>query len=198
MNTQTWLPRLLAGAVFTAVLGGGSAGNLLAADSDQVRVSSEYKIKGAFIYNFTKFIRWASEAEVDSMLVVGVFASEGVVGSLESVLAEAQVAGTPIRIERQPTPGVLPPHSVLFVAADHEEEARPFLESVYGSSVLLVGESERFLARGGVISFVMHRNKVRFAVNLDGAERQGIRLSSKLLSVASEVIQRSPGKAARQ
>ena len=49
---------------------------------------------------------------------------------------------------------------------------------------LVVGELEGFVRRGGMISFVVEGDRVRLAVNPSRAEAAGLRLSSRLLSLA--------------
>jgi hypothetical protein len=56
-----------------------------------------------------------------------------------------------------------------------------------GANVLLVGEFPGFAGAGGAFQFVIEDNRVRFLINTDAAQRAGLRLSSKLLSVATVV-----------
>jgi hypothetical protein len=53
-----------------------------------------------------------------------------------------------------------------------------------GSAVLTVGEGDDFIHQGGVIAFVVDDRHVRFDINLKAATNAGLKLSSKLLSVA--------------
>ena len=50
-----------------------------------------------------------------------------------------------------------------------------------------MGETEGFLRLGGIISFALEENKVRFKINVAAAERNRLKISSKLLSVAKVV-----------
>jgi len=50
--------------------------------------------------------------------------------------------------------------------------------------VLTVGETERFTESGGIINFTREGNKIRFAISDDTAKRAGLKISSKLLSLA--------------
>jgi uncharacterized protein DUF4154 len=54
--------------------------------------------------------------------------------------------------------------------------------------VLTVGESGRFANRGGIVRFVIDGGRVRFDVNQQAAARSGVKLSSKVLQVARQVI----------
>jgi hypothetical protein len=48
-----------------------------------------------------------------------------------------------------------------------------------------VGETDRFIETGGMINFVAEGNKIRFQINEVAAESAGLKISSKLLSLAS-------------
>jgi hypothetical protein len=52
---------------------------------------------------------------------------------------------------------------------------------------LTVGENEDFAARGGGVQFTLEDNHVHFLINVDATERAGLRVSSKLLSLAHVV-----------
>ncbi|HEU5335061.1 MAG TPA: YfiR family protein, partial [Terriglobales bacterium] len=53
--------------------------------------------------------------------------------------------------------------------------------------VLTVGDSGDFLPLGGVINFVVEQDRVRFEISLAAAQRQRLKISSKLLAVARVV-----------
>ena len=53
--------------------------------------------------------------------------------------------------------------------------------------VLTVSELPGFAKHGGMVGFVIDRGKVRLEVNLAAVRRSRLRMSSKLLEVASEV-----------
>ena len=50
--------------------------------------------------------------------------------------------------------------------------------------MLWVGESERYVERGGAIGFFLDGQKVRFEINPKAARRAGLTVSSRLLRVA--------------
>ena len=49
------------------------------------------------------------------------------------------------------------------------------------TGILLIGKENRFTKNGGAIQFVYRKNRLRFIVNQDNANRQGIDLSSELI-----------------
>jgi hypothetical protein len=50
--------------------------------------------------------------------------------------------------------------------------------------VLTVGEEATFIAGGGIINLTLSDARVRVEINPDAAARAGLRISSKLLSLA--------------
>jgi len=62
-----------------------------------------------------------------------------------------------------------------------------------GSSTLTVGEAEGFAVLGGIINLTVEGNKVHFEVNRLAADRAGLRISSRLLSLAKIVTERNHG-----
>ncbi len=61
---------------------------------------------------------------------------------------------------------------------------RAVLDAVQKESVLTVGESEGFVASGGVIEFSVEESKVRMEISAEAAKRAGLHISAKLLSLA--------------
>ena len=61
------------------------------------------------------------------------------------------------------------------------------VDEMKGASILTVGDGEDFARGGGVIGLFIEDGRMRFAINSDAAQRAGLRLSSKLLSLAKIV-----------
>jgi len=57
---------------------------------------------------------------------------------------------------------------------------------VKGESVLTVGESEGFIASGGIVEFRVEDSKVRMEINAESAKRAGLHVSAKLLSLSQK------------
>lgn len=58
------------------------------------------------------------------------------------------------------------------------------LSTLKGASVLTVGETAQFAARGGMIQFSLEEKQVRFEVNLEAASQADMKISSRLLVLA--------------
>jgi YfiR/HmsC-like len=75
----------------------------------------------------------------------------------------------------------------VFVSRETWRAQRELLESLRTKGLLTVGETDEFAQEGGVIGFVIQEEAVRFVVNADARDRAGLRISSRMLSLAAAV-----------
>ena len=73
--------------------------------------------------------------------------------------------------------------------ADESAAARlhQVAKALQDRSILTISDAEGAVERGIVIGFVQIDSRLRFEVNADAAERSGLKLSSRLLTVALRV-----------
>jgi hypothetical protein len=71
---------------------------------------------------------------------------------------------------------------ILYISATTQERREYLLGRLRDENVLTV--SDKSALPGGIVSFVIQENKVRFEIDAEAAERAGLKLSSKLLALA--------------
>ena len=81
---------------------------------------------------------------------------------------------------------------MVFIPATEKDQANKIVRGLKGSSTLTVGETEGFAGLGGIINLTVEGNKVHFEVNQLAAQRAGLKISSKLLSLAKIVTDNLP------
>ncbi len=153
---------------------------------------TEYQVKAAFLYNFTKFVEWPPRhfAAAESPITIGVLGADPFNGGLEAVVRGRRVGARPLVIRLLPA-ATAAAVDVLFVPAGQEALLdRATLASLGEAGVLTVGESPEFGALGGMINLVIEEHKVRFEINQAAAERGGLKLSAQLLKLATTVRRR--------
>jgi hypothetical protein len=146
----------------------------------------EYNVKAAFLFNFTKFVDWPADSFADEKapFQLCVLGEDPFGGSLDDVVANETVSGRPIVVRRLPR-GTDPRFcQILFLGRTERERQAEVLAGLRGAPVLTVGESDRFLADGGLIRFFLDARKVRFEIHLPNVERTPLKISSKLLRLA--------------
>jgi hypothetical protein len=149
------------------------------------------EIKAGFLFNFTKFVEWPREAFADANAPIVL----GIVGTnpFGSLLTEATLGKTVngrAVIERQfKAEGDLRTCQILFVSPSENRGTAQILERLKGTSVLTVGEGDRFTQAGGMIAFVVEGNKVRLLINLEASTEAHLKISAQVIAVARIVVQ---------
>jgi hypothetical protein len=150
---------------------------------------SEYQVKAAFLYNFTKFVEWPAEAFKDpnAPIIIGVVGEDPFGSILDQIVSGKTVNGRRLVIKRVSEARGLKTCHVLFISSSERNRLSPIIGSLNGSSVLTIGDMERFAQQGGMINLFIDEGKVRFEINVGVAERARLKISSKLLSLARVV-----------
>lgn len=149
---------------------------------------SEYLIKAAFLYNFTRFIDWPAAAltEIAPSLRLCILGEDPFGEALDSIRGKS-VKGKELVVERLSSPTNLRRCQVLFISGSERPRLPQVLGAVKDLHVLTVGEMAGFAQAGGVINFVTAENRIRLEINPEAARRAGLAISSKLLSLATVV-----------
>jgi hypothetical protein len=145
----------------------------------------EYELKAAFLYNFVKFVEWPPDAFAGprSPLTICVYGDDPFGSSLDAAVGGESLGERSLLVQR-PAFDELRDCRVLFVSRSERQRMPEVLSEVEGAPVLTVGDTDGFLRAGGIINFVLEENKVRFLINLEAAERNQLKISSKLLRLA--------------
>jgi hypothetical protein len=165
-------------------------GLMLAVESASAQVSqhSEYQLKAAYIYNFAQFIDWppAAFANDSSPLVIAILGANPFGGELEQTIQGKNLNRHPLTVKevRSPSEATNNCH-ILFISLSEKKRLPEIFSILRGTSVLTVGETEWFTETGGMINFVLVGTKIRFQINAEAAKRAGLKISSKLLNLAS-------------
>jgi len=149
---------------------------------------SEYQLKAAFLYHFAQLVNWPPEtfAKADSPMVIGVIGENPFGKQLEESVRGKSVNGHPLAVkEVQTLAEATDTCHILFISASEKKRLSEILAALRGKSVLTVGETEHFTETGGMINFTLEVTKIRFQINDSAAKAAGLKISSKLLSLAT-------------
>ena len=160
-----------------------------AAGAGQGTVSTEYAVKAAFLYHFAQFVEWPDGAfhDAKSPYVYCTVGPDAFHGVLESTLKDKTVGARGFEVRHLKQMQEAQGCHLVFLGEFEKRQVGAAMAAVKGSPVLVVGESEQFVADGGMIGFLLEDNKVRFEVNLESTERAGLKVSAKLLALAKTV-----------
>lgn len=188
--------RLLKGLFACAIAAAApfAAAQSLAAPGGAQPGALERSVKAAFLYKFLGYTEFPAAVFVDATapVVIGVIGADELAAELGRVVAGRSVAGRPVQVRvfrEGDTPAQV---HLLFVGGMDAARVREVLRSVKGAPMLVVTEHEQGLSLGSIINFKIVDERVRFDVSLEAADRNSVKLSSRLLTVANTVIKGSP------
>jgi hypothetical protein len=186
MEAMTRALRSVAAALFVVV--SLAAGPECAAQGEQ---PTENQVKAAFLYKFAAYVEWpeAAFARADTPITIGVVGDEALAAELEQVVAGRTVNDRRTTVRRVRAGETLAGVHILFIGNSESARLSQIVQAALQRSVLTVTESEGALAQGSVINFVIADRRVRFEISLQSAERGKLKLSSRLLAVATQVRQ---------
>jgi hypothetical protein len=154
-----------------------------AAHAQAVPASS---LKAAFLLNFAKFAEWPA-LERDAPITLCVAADDVLADALDSTVKGQTIDAHPIRVVRLEDDGAGRGCQLLFIGVRDSSRVTVWLEQATAKPILTVSDTEGFATAGGAIEFFVEAGRMRFAVNVDAAQRSRVRLSSRLLGLAKIV-----------
>ncbi len=159
------------------------------ASAAQPDASLEYQVKAGYLINFARFVEWPASAlpQKDSPFVIGVLdrndtgpAMKAIVG----VLGGRPVNGREVKVVAVSAETKATQVHILFVTRLAQKNPEELHALVAKTPILLVGETDQFAERGGAIGFTREGENIRLNLNLARANQAGLKVSSKLASVA--------------
>ncbi|MDP4129766.1 MAG: YfiR family protein [Bacteroidota bacterium] len=161
----------------------------------QPPVPREYRIKAAFLFNFTQFVDWptASFSTADEPMVIGVLGENPFGAYLAETFSGEKVNGHPVLIQHYDHADEIKTCHILFVGLSDPKKSQEVISDLKERSILTISDMPGFLAQGGMIKFFMKDNNIRFEINLEATKAANLVLSSKLLRLA-EIFDASKNK----
>jgi hypothetical protein len=179
---------ILAWAAGTASLGGADPATSRAIPTQAME---EYRLKAAFVSSFAGFVEWPAPGKPPdatrksrdpiSICVLG----ENPFGSaLEQAVSGKIVQDRPLTVRWIGDVRQAAGCQILFVSSSERKRLRSILKDSSLTGVLTVGDTSNFTSEGGVIDLEVEGDKIRILINMEAAEQNSLRISSRLLSLA--------------
>jgi hypothetical protein len=160
--------------------------------SAQTAPSKEYQVKAVFLFNFAQFVEWppAAFGDGNSPLVIGVLGDNPFGTYLDETVRDEKVGNRPLEVRRYQRVDEIKTCHVLFVGVSEANRLELILASLKDRSILIVGDSNDFVQRGGMIQLASSQSRIRLRINEGAAKTANLTISSKLLRSA-ELVTRS-------
>jgi hypothetical protein len=151
---------------------------------------SQAEIRAAFVFNFVKFTEWPMQAYADagSPLTTCFLGADDVRAAFQTVSKGKALSGRFLESKAVKSAADMSNCQVLYVDSPRSPVVIDALKSARQRDALAIGTSEDFLVCGGMLRLQIENNRMRFDVNVGAIGRTKIKLSSKLLALARNVV----------
>jgi hypothetical protein len=149
---------------------------------------SELQVKSAYVFNFIKFVEWPTGAiKKGDRLRLCVIGNDKLHTSL-SALDGRKIGEHELQIERIEDNPAWNACNVLFIGESEQRRLVPMIKSLGAAPVLTISDIPGFAERGGGIGLLNRNDKMLFEVNLASTRKAGLRLSSQMLNLATNIF----------
>jgi len=145
------------------------------------------RVKAAFLFHFAQLVEWPADAfdHSGNSLFLCTLEDDTFFDELENTIEGKQIGSRTIHIRHVHFSQATRECNMLFV---NKKDSRNLpLATLRNLPVLAVGEADDFLSSGGIIRFRIENDKIRFDINLGAAQASHLKISSRLLLLASSV-----------
>jgi hypothetical protein len=140
-------------------------------------------VKAATILNVALFVDWPGSPP--DPFVIAVLADDGELSrALVSYSTGRKIHDRDIRVRRLARADEACGCHLLFIAAQRDNRSGSLLKLVRDQAVLTIGETTSFLRDGGMVRIFRDDDRLRLQIDADRAVEAGLRISSRLLSLA--------------
>jgi hypothetical protein len=178
MRYRQWLPSCLSIVLLGLSLSVQSA----------VNTTAEYKLKAALLYKLTRFIEWPPrDGTAASRFGICVLGRDDFGQSLDE-LSVRKVGEASIVIHRFKNSGSIGAScQLVFISDSKRAFLGKILRRLKKKPMLTVSDSEGFAVHGGMVQMSLADKRITFKINHRAAKMAGLKISSKLLNIATIV-----------
>ena len=142
---------------------------------------SPFAAKAALLLNFVRFSEWpASVTPAGALLTLCVVGDEALESALSQIVKGQIVSGHTLDVRRVTAADEARGCALLYV----DDASRGLAQRLQDLPVLTVSDAPRFSATDGIVELTLENGHMGFSVNVDAANRSGVKLSSQLLRLA--------------
>lgn len=147
--------------------------------------ASIQKAQAMFIYNFSRLIEWPGTASGD--FVIGVLGSPDLTKHLQDYTTGKKAGAQSIAIQEFRDAAGISNCQILFVAYGKTRDLPEIQTKVGSQPTVIITEKRGAIDEGAALNFLIVGNSLKFEIKPSNATSKGIKLSSKLQEMATEV-----------
>ncbi len=161
-------------------------GAMAANTEDQER---EYKLKAAFLLNFSKFTTWPKESFAESgqtfdFCIVG----KNPFGTALEGLESKKIGGRTIQLHYARSISEAETCHVMFISKSEQNNLEQLKQKIGDQPIITVSDIDEFSQHGGIFEFIIKAGRLSFIINNQQAIHNRLQINASLLNLAAEVL----------
>ena len=145
------------------------------------------KLMAAYMYNFVNYTEWPQQSfKKDETLTIGILGRDPF-GDVFDRVEGSYIRGKRLVIRRFLSSTYIHDCHMLFIDRSAKEPLKQILTSANEKNVLTISDIDGFAASGGIVEFYYTDNNIRFKINVTEANQSNLKISSKILELATIV-----------
>lgn len=152
---------------------------------------AEYQIKAGWLCSFARYVTWPEGAfGKNNVVVIGILGDNPFGDDLKHIAANRKVNGRTIEIKVGREISQLQGAHIIFISNSNQHNIEKIFENYKSRrGILTIGDGiDNFTALGGIINFSKNR-PTTFTINLTAALESRLIIHSRLLELASKLVQ---------
>jgi len=153
--------------------------------------AEEIDYKADFIIKIVDYVTWPAGSGVNGQgdVSIAVLGDSPLIPKLKELAAARTQAGSKMSVTTVTLESDLAAHQILFIATEDKTELATILKKIQNAPVLTVSDAYYFARYGVMVNFfseeVEGKPKIKFEVNQMTLGMVGLKMSSKLLKLAT-------------
>lgn len=157
-----------------------------------LRTSNPYDLIAANLHQFPGYVQWPQRAGETNPAPwrIGVLGDDPFGDALNQVTKGQPIAGREFIIIHATRAEDLRTCDLVYVGLKDEDKIKEALATLAGRPILTVSDAENFLELGGVIRMEIPKRvgNARFSLNLDQARTVGLKISTEMQELSTQVL----------
>ncbi len=151
--------------------------------------AKEYEIKAVYLFNLGSFVRWTPDSlQAGKTFQICIVGQDPFGADLDYVVkTQKEVQEHPVVVKRLADLTQFTGCHILFVNSSEQLQLPSILAKVKNKPILTVGDSEYFVAQGGMVQFYQNDGKIRLMLDPQTIRESGLKASAQLMQIALRV-----------
>ncbi len=142
------------------------------------------KFKALFVYNFAKMISWNEANKKGDFIIVVYGNSPKMLNELKKTLKGRKVGNQNVIVKKVDKISQLTKCHILFIPDKETRFMKQLHGKFEGKNTLIVTEKKGMANQGAEINLLVKNDRLMFEVNKKNIEKEGLKISLKLLKLA--------------